>query len=116
MATSDGGSTWTAQPEGQLGATASLVSVSFPDATHGWAVGTSGGVPTVYSTSNGGASWSPKSGPLDDVWSAPSSTTPPAGSWRRLRAAGGGGDDRRRRQLDEIQFPPSHTTPTRSPR
>jgi len=39
LATSDGGATWKAQDVSDFGATARLYSVSFVDATHGWAAG-----------------------------------------------------------------------------
>ena len=39
LATSDGGATWLAQNPGASGNSSGLLSVSFVDATHGWAVG-----------------------------------------------------------------------------
>ena len=63
LATIDGGATWTAQDAKSAGGIANLSSVSFPDALHGWATGSSWDVqtqssaPRVLATSDGGASW-----------------------------------------------------------
>ena len=56
LATSDGGATWNAQGAGSAGSDAGLQSVSFVDATHGWAVGGGPGA-TILATTNGGATW-----------------------------------------------------------
>lgn len=65
LATTDGGAQWVRQsaceqtvpctPTSQDAVTADLASVSFTDATHGWAVGATG---TILATSDGGRSWS----------------------------------------------------------
>ena len=63
LATSDGGAHWSAQ---RSGTSADLRSVSFVDASYGWAVGTTldadyqvtGNV--ILATSNGGADWHPQ--------------------------------------------------------
>jgi photosystem II stability/assembly factor-like uncharacterized protein len=54
LATSDGGATWKKQAAGQI--PNAVVSVSFPDDLHGWAVTQSG---LVEHTDDGGASWAP---------------------------------------------------------
>ena len=50
LATSDGGTSWSAQ---NSGISEPLSAVSFPDATHGWAVGGN----TILATTDGGATW-----------------------------------------------------------
>jgi photosystem II stability/assembly factor-like uncharacterized protein len=63
LATSDGGTTWQVQDASSAGGDAQLYSVSFVDATHGWAVGDSVDSDKGYAdgailtTSNGGATW-----------------------------------------------------------
>ncbi len=59
LATSDGGATWKAQDASSAGMDARLDSVTFADATHGWAVGAAGGtvragVPIILATTTGG--------------------------------------------------------------
>lgn len=51
MATKDGGITWHTQ---RSGTSTHLTAVSFPDTTHGWAVGFNG---VVLATANGGVTW-----------------------------------------------------------
>jgi photosystem II stability/assembly factor-like uncharacterized protein len=51
LATSDGGDHWKAQ---LAGASGSLLSVDFPDASHGWVVGSEG---AVFATTDGGRTW-----------------------------------------------------------
>ena len=81
LATTNGGSTWTAQTSGS---TAALLSVHFVSATTGWAVGSSG---TILKTTNGGTTWTAQTsgttGTLNTVyfvsptrgWAAGSSTS-----------------------------------------
>jgi photosystem II stability/assembly factor-like uncharacterized protein len=61
LATSDGGATWKAQDASDAGSGSLLLSVSFVDALHGWAVGTkpqSGHeAPIILATSDSGAIW-----------------------------------------------------------
>jgi photosystem II stability/assembly factor-like uncharacterized protein len=64
MSTTDGGATWRTQDIGGGGGPTALESVTFVDATHGWAVGNTptgeNGVPVglIMATSDGGATWS----------------------------------------------------------
>ena len=61
IATTDGGATWEAQDTSGAGVHAWLYSVTFVDATHGWAVGDTpvdGNLtPVILATGDGGATW-----------------------------------------------------------
>jgi photosystem II stability/assembly factor-like uncharacterized protein len=75
LATSDRGATWSARDLSMAGSGASLSSISFVDAMHGWAVGssydqTAGFSPFVLATGDGGATWNVQS--ID---------TPSGGAW-----------------------------------
>lgn len=50
---------------GRGGSGSSLIAVSFPDATHGWAVGrvAASQTPLIFATSNGGAQWNAQTPP-----------------------------------------------------
>ncbi len=64
IATSDGGGHWTTQVANAPGL---LEDVAFPDARHGWAVGTGG---LILATNNGGATWVRQRSGNDDVLDA----------------------------------------------
>jgi photosystem II stability/assembly factor-like uncharacterized protein len=61
VATTDGGVTWTAEDSGT---TQGLWSVSFVDPQHGWVAGAA----TLFSTDDGGASWTPRPGSPAGTW------------------------------------------------
>ena len=70
LSTSDGGLTWKTERAGATRVYGGLYSVSFTDATHGWAVG---GVPgeqvgpsVILATHDGGVTWSSQKAPLVD--------------------------------------------------
>ena len=75
LATSDGGITWNARDVSSAGSDASLNSISFVDAQHGWAVGSTyddsiGSAPLVLATSDGGITWDVQytENPWDGAW------------------------------------------------
>ena len=59
LATTDGGASWQARDASSASTPGGLASVTFTDAAHGWAVGSSG---TIIATSDGGATWSRQHG------------------------------------------------------
>ena len=59
LATGDGGATWHAQDASSAGSNAALISVSFVDVNHGWALGNNPGSDNspILATTDGGAIW-----------------------------------------------------------
>ena len=59
-----GGSGWHAQNASAAGSDASLNSVCFADATHGWAVGSAANGAVILATTDGGATWVARNAPV----------------------------------------------------
>jgi hypothetical protein len=75
ISTGDGGWFWqNPLPQGNA-----LGAVTFPDATHGWAVGDYG---TILATTDGGATWSARSSGISDAFSPGSDPRPTLGPSR----------------------------------
>lgn len=89
LTTANGGATWLPTPVDET-----LYGVSFPDASHGWVVGTRG---TILRTNNGGQSWTPQwtgaSLPFLDVASVGADEGWVVGVGGRILHTGDGGAD-----------------------
>lgn len=88
LSSTDGGATW------KRVSTEAIVSLSFPDANHGWAVSAISpvsGVARILSSTDGGRSWRMRANPCPSVGMAPVAVTFPGVDHGWIGCAGEGG-------------------------